>query len=139
MPQQLLKIRADVEIKCFQFDGVLHIKDALRKAEAAGNDQCPVTVKLIAAPRYVVTTQSADKKQGMSVLNKVIAACGEAIEHHKGNLEVKEAARVVNEVVEEKVIGTEQKKEDWDEEEEEDTGLGNVDVENACQGILNVD
>lgn len=28
----------------------------------AGNDQCPVTVKLIAAPRYVVTTQGVDKE-----------------------------------------------------------------------------
>uniref|UniRef100_A0A803QT15 Uncharacterized protein n=1 Tax=Cannabis sativa TaxID=3483 RepID=A0A803QT15_CANSA len=29
MTPQPLKIRADIEMKCFQFDGVLHIKDAI--------------------------------------------------------------------------------------------------------------
>lgn len=30
MTPQPLKIRADIEMKCFQFDGVLHIKVLLR-------------------------------------------------------------------------------------------------------------
>ncbi|KAJ1425343.1 Translation initiation factor 2, alpha subunit [Sesbania bispinosa] len=34
MTPQPLKIRADIEMRCFQFDGVLHIKEAMRKAEA---------------------------------------------------------------------------------------------------------
>ncbi|KAF9597798.1 hypothetical protein IFM89_021883 [Coptis chinensis] len=41
-----LKIQADIEMKCFQMDGVLHIKAAMRKAAAAGNEDCPV--KMIA-------------------------------------------------------------------------------------------
>lgn len=106
MTPQPLKIRADIEMKCFQFDGVLHIKvqfaflalpsfpvdsvreldhvycgqnfqfhdaflyyksypltlqDAMRKAEAAGNADCPVKIKLVAPPLYVLTTQTLDK------------------------------------------------------------------------------
>jgi translation initiation factor 2 subunit 1 len=86
MTPQPLKIRADVEMKCFQFDGVLHIKvlvnrcfcfrvqwtvmwcllclklqEAMRKAEAAGNTNCPVKIKLVAPPLYVLTTQTLDK------------------------------------------------------------------------------
>ncbi|XP_073115241.1 eukaryotic translation initiation factor 2 subunit alpha homolog isoform X2 [Elaeis guineensis] len=61
MTPQPLKIRADVEMKCFQFDGVLHIKGAMKKAEAAGNDDCPVKIKLVAPPLYVLTTQTLDK------------------------------------------------------------------------------
>ncbi|RWW21647.1 hypothetical protein BHE74_00007585 [Ensete ventricosum] len=61
MTPQPLKIRADIEMKCFQFDGVLHIKEAMRKAEAAGNDDCPVKIKLVAPPLYVLTTQTLDK------------------------------------------------------------------------------
>ncbi|KAI3721453.1 hypothetical protein L2E82_32464 [Cichorium intybus] len=63
MTPQPLKIRADIEMKCFQFDGVLHIKDALRKAEAAGNQDCPVKIKLVAPPSYVLITQTVDKTQ----------------------------------------------------------------------------
>ncbi|XP_071732535.1 eukaryotic translation initiation factor 2 subunit alpha homolog [Rutidosis leptorrhynchoides] len=97
MPRQPLKIRARIEMECIQFDGVLHIKDAMRKAEAAGNEVCPVKMKLIAAPSYVLTTLTFDKEQGISVLNKAITACTEEIEHHKGKLTVKEEPRVVSE------------------------------------------
>ncbi|CAD5186486.1 unnamed protein product [Musa acuminata subsp. malaccensis] len=97
MTQQPLKIRADIEMKCFQFDGVLHIKEVMRKAEAAGNDDCPVKIKLVAPPLYVLTTQTLDKEQGISVLNNAIKACTEEIERYKGKLTLKEAPRAVSE------------------------------------------
>ncbi|KAK3004020.1 hypothetical protein RJ639_019418 [Escallonia herrerae] len=137
MTPQPLKIRADVEMKCFQFDGVLHIKDAMRKAEAAGNKECPVKIKLVAPPSYVLITQTLDKEQGISVLNKAIVACTEEIERHKGKLAVKEAPRAVSER-EDKLLElqmlklTEDNEEvggDSNSEEEEDTGMGDIDVE----------
>ena len=36
----------------------------MRKAEAAGNDNCPVKIKLVAPPLYVLTTQTLDKVSG---------------------------------------------------------------------------
>ncbi|XP_062151297.1 eukaryotic translation initiation factor 2 subunit alpha homolog [Alnus glutinosa] len=143
MTPQPLKIRADIEMKCFQFDGVLHIKDAMRKAEAAGNDECPVKIKLVAPPLYVLTTQTLDKEQGISVLNRAIEVCTEAIEKQKGKLIVKEASRAVSER-DDKLLAehmaklredNEEISGDEDSEEEEDTGMGEVDVENAVPGI----
>ncbi|XP_078178137.1 eukaryotic translation initiation factor 2 subunit alpha homolog [Carex rostrata] len=96
MPQPV-KIRADIEIRCYQFDGVLHIQKALRKAESFGNEDCPVKIKLVTAPLYVLTTQTLDKNQGISVLTNAIKACSEEIEKYKGKLVIKEAARVVGE------------------------------------------
>ncbi|KAI3992416.1 hypothetical protein MKX01_022507, partial [Papaver californicum] len=93
MTPQPMKIRADIEMKCFQFDGVLHIKEAMRKAEATGNDECPVKIKLVAPPLYVRTTQTLDKEQGIKVLTNAIQACTEIIDSHKGKLVVKEAPR----------------------------------------------
>jgi translation initiation factor 2 subunit 1 len=61
MTPQPLKIRADIELKCFQYDGVLHIKDAMRRAEEAGTQECPVKIKLVAPPLYVLTTQTLEK------------------------------------------------------------------------------
>nr|AFK40013.1 unknown [Lotus japonicus] len=139
MTPQPLKIRADIEMKCFQFDGVLHIKEAMRKAEAAGNDDCPVNIKLVAPPLYVLTTQTLDKEQGILVLNNAIVSCTESIEKHKGKLVVKEAARAVSErddkVIAEYMAKLRQENEevsgDEDSEEEEDTGMGEVDVDNG--------
>ncbi|KAJ0594655.1 putative translation initiation factor 2, alpha subunit, nucleic acid-binding protein [Helianthus annuus] len=136
MTPQPLKIRADIEMKCFQFDGVLHIKEAMRKAEAAGNQDCPVKIKLVAPPSYVLITQTLDK-QGISVLTKAIAACTEEIELHKGKLTVKEAPRAVSErediLLAERMAKLSQANEevegDDDSEEEEDTGMGDVDLD----------
>jgi translation initiation factor 2 alpha subunit (eIF-2alpha) len=33
----------------------------MKKAEAAGNINCPVKIKLVAPPLYVLTTQTLDK------------------------------------------------------------------------------
>lgn len=33
----------------------------MRKAEAAGTEECPVKIKLVAPPLYVLTTQTLDK------------------------------------------------------------------------------
>ena len=126
-------------MKCFQFDGVLHIKEAMRKAEAAGTDECPVKIKLVAPPLYVLTTQTLDKEQGISTLSKAIVACTEEIERHKGKLVVKDAPRTVSErddkllqdVMDKLRMNNEEKSGDEDSEEEEDTGMGDVDVENA--------
>ncbi|KAI8540140.1 hypothetical protein RHMOL_Rhmol09G0238900 [Rhododendron molle] len=143
MTPQPLKIRADIEMKCFQFDGVLHIKEAMRKAEAAGNKDCPVKIKLVAPPSYVLNTQTLDKEQGIAILNKAIAACSEEIERHKGKLTVKEAARAVSEredklLAEQMAKLTRENEEvsgDEDSEEEEDTGMGDVDLESSGTGI----
>ncbi|KAF5188899.1 Eukaryotic translation initiation factor 2 subunit alpha-like protein [Thalictrum thalictroides] len=139
MTPQSMKIRADIEMRCFQFDGVLHIKEAMRKAEAAGNKDCPVKIKLVAAPLYVLTTQTLDKEQGLLVLTNAVQACTEAIEHHKGKVSVKEAPRAVSErddrLLAEAMakLGTanEEVSGDEDSEEEEDTGMGEIDIENA--------
>lgn len=39
----------------------LTIQEAMRKAEAAGNKDCPVKIKLVAPPSYVLNTQTLDK------------------------------------------------------------------------------
>ncbi|VAH41790.1 unnamed protein product [Triticum turgidum subsp. durum] len=141
MTPQPLKIRADVEMKCFQFDGVLHIKEAMRKAEAAGNADCPVKIKLVAPPLYVLTTQTLDKDQGIAVLTNATKVCAEAIEKHKGKLVVKEAARAVSErddklfadTIEKLKLAGEEVDGD-DDSEEEDNGMGDVDFTKAGAG-----
>jgi len=44
----------------------------MRKAEAAGNDDCPVKIKLVAPPLYVLTTQTLDKVRQSLILKLYI-------------------------------------------------------------------
>ncbi|KAF9592485.1 hypothetical protein IFM89_015056, partial [Coptis chinensis] len=43
---------------------------AMQKAEAAGNEDCPVKKKLVAPPLYALTTQTIDKDVAKSNISK---------------------------------------------------------------------
>jgi len=74
MTPQPLKIRADVELTCFNYDGVEVIRSAMRAAEAVSTETCEIKASLVASPLYVVTTQTADKKRGIEALTCAINA-----------------------------------------------------------------
>ena len=131
-----LKIRADVELTCFAYDGVLHIKDAMRVAQAASKDsECVVNMKLVAPPLYVLTTQTLDKEAGIKLLEEAIAAASACIDGHKGRLLVKEGARAVSErdekLLAEKLdkLAAANEEVDGDEEDEEDETMGTADFD----------
>lgn len=136
MTPQPLKIRADVELTCFAYDGVLHIKDAMRAAQAASKDsECVVNMKLVAPPLYVLTTQTLDKEAGIKLLEEAIAAASACIDGHKGRLLVKEGARAVSErdekLLAEKLdkLAAANEEVDGDEEDEEDETMGTADFD----------
>lgn len=70
MTPQPVKVRADVELTCFNYDGIEHIKTAIRAAEALSTEDVPVKMKLVAPPLYVLTTQTLDKAKGVEILNQ---------------------------------------------------------------------
>jgi translation initiation factor 2 subunit 1 len=78
MTPQPVKIRADVELTCFAYDGVERIRDAMRAAEALGNEECPVRMKLVAPPLYVLTTATLDKAKGVEVRLCEVYGCAYA-------------------------------------------------------------
>jgi translation initiation factor 2 subunit 1 len=137
MTPQPLKIRADVDMTCFAYDGVLHIQEAMRAAEATSTEDNPVKMKLVAPPLYVLTTQTLDKAKGIEVLNKAIEASKESIEKRKGAFKVKEAPRTVSErddlLLQSQLSELERKNQevagDSDSEEEYEEGMGDIDVE----------
>jgi len=74
MAPQPVKIRADIEVTCFTYEGVDAIKEALLKGESLGTAEFPVKIKLIAPPIFVVTCMTLDKDLGVELLNKSIEA-----------------------------------------------------------------
>lgn len=43
------------------YNNILNLQEAMKKAEAEGSDDCPVKIKLVAPPLYVLTTHTLDK------------------------------------------------------------------------------
>jgi translation initiation factor 2 subunit 1 len=137
MTPQPLKIRADVELTCFAYDGVMHIKDAMRAALAkSGNPEeggIKIAVSLVASPLYVVTCSTLDKDAGVALVDEAVAAAAAALEKAGGKVVIKEAARAVSErddrLLAEKMekLRTAQEEEDSDSGSEDET-MGDVDA-----------
>lgn len=69
----------------------------MRAAEKASTEECPVKMKLLAPPLYVLTTNTLEKNKGIEVLNAACQIAKTTVEARKGRLLIKEAARAVSE------------------------------------------
>ncbi|CAK7236533.1 eukaryotic translation initiation factor 2 subunit alpha [Sporothrix bragantina] len=94
---QPTKVRADVEVTCFSYEGIEAIKKALRTAEAENTEDNKVKVRLVSPPLYVLTSTCLDKNTGISRLQKAIQDVREVIEASGGKLVVKMEPKAVTE------------------------------------------
>ncbi|ESP05413.1 hypothetical protein LOTGIDRAFT_205563 [Lottia gigantea] len=97
---QSVKIRADIEVACTNYEGVDAVKRALKKGLEFTTELLPIKINLIAPPQYVVTTQTLERSEGLEILNKAIEAIKESIESDKGVFSVQQAPRVVSDLEE---------------------------------------
>mmetsp|Transcript_2065 Transcript_2065/g.3719 ORF Transcript_2065/g.3719 Transcript_2065/m.3719 type:complete len:398 (+) Transcript_2065:226-1419(+) len=94
---QPIKVRADIEVSCFTYEGIDAIREALFKGIEVGEKaQAPIKIRLIAPPIYVMSTMTLDKEVGIALLTSAIAAIEEVITAKGGKMEVKMAAKAVS-------------------------------------------
>lgn len=93
---QPIKIRSDIEVSCFTFEGIDAIQEALFAGMALGSEQNPIRVKLIAPPIYVLSTMTLEKEAGINLLNKSIEVIKEKITAKGGKMDVKMAPKAVS-------------------------------------------
>ncbi len=68
MTPQPLKIRADVELTCFQYDGIEHIRSAMRAAEAASKEVGAAAVLQAGGSHSRASFDTAAELQGPGTL-----------------------------------------------------------------------
>ncbi|KAG4301736.1 hypothetical protein PCANB_001670 [Pneumocystis canis] len=95
---QAVKIRADVEVTCFEYDGINAVKRALKAAEGKDSKDALIKVKLVAPPLYVVITNVLDKKLGIQVLEDALLEIEKSITASGGEFVVKMRPKAVNEM-----------------------------------------
>ncbi|KAB8337333.1 hypothetical protein FH972_021632 [Carpinus fangiana] len=94
---QPTKVRADVEVTCFNYDGIDAVKTALRCAEANNTQENTVKVKLVSPPLYVLTNQCLDKNTGIETLDKAIQEIDANIKKAGGSCVIRMAPKAVTE------------------------------------------
>lgn len=124
---QPVKIRSDVEVTCFTYEGIDAIKNALHAGERVSSADAPVKIRLIAPPMYVLTTTTLDRDAGLATLNRCIDVIAESIRGSGGSLEVKLAPKAVT-LKEESEL--QQRFEDLEREQAEEDGDADGDDDN---------
>lgn len=98
MTPQPVKIRADVEVTCFGYEGIDAVKTALRAGEAISTEQIPIKIKLVAPPLYVLITNSTDKVGGIALMEQALEKITESIRANGGDVNIKMKPKTVSEV-----------------------------------------
>mmetsp|Transcript_29298 Transcript_29298/g.89725 ORF Transcript_29298/g.89725 Transcript_29298/m.89725 type:complete len:346 (+) Transcript_29298:409-1446(+) len=131
-----VKIRADIEVTCFQYEGITAIKRALLKGMALGSADLPIKIKLVAPPLYVMLCTSLDKKLGIKLLTDAIEVMQAEIREAKGDLQVKLSPRAVDEKDDKllsnlmSTLEAQNQEIDGDNEEEDaDEGMGSASID----------
>eukprot|EP00980_Cylindrotheca_fusiformis_P009740 scaffold2149_cov187-Cylindrotheca_fusiformis.AAC.18 len=93
---QPIKIRSDIEVSCFTYEGIDAIREALFAGMALGSEQNPIRIKLIAPPIYVLSTTTLEKEVGIALLNSSIETIKEKITAKGGKIDVKMAPKAVS-------------------------------------------
>ena len=88
-----IKIRADVDVSCYSYQGIDAVKNALREAKKFGSNEFPMTISLIAPPQYTIQTTSLEKKEGIDRCNQAVEAVRASILAAGGRLAVKMQAK----------------------------------------------
>ncbi|KAI1143003.1 translation initiation factor 2, alpha subunit [Hypoxylon sp. FL0543] len=92
---QPTKVRADIEVTCFEYDGIDAVKAALRTAEARNTEDNQVKVRLVSPPLYVLTSTCLDKNVGIHRLEEAIVDIRNSITSAGGQLVVKMEPKAV--------------------------------------------
>jgi len=94
-PQQV-KIRSDIEVSCFTYEGIDAIREALFSGMEQSTESMKIKINLIAPPIYVLSTMTYEKDAGIALLQKAIDTIGEKIISKGGKMDVKMAPKAVS-------------------------------------------
>lgn len=93
---QPIKIRSDIEVSCFTYEGIDAIREALFAGMEESTDSMQIKIKLIAPPIYVLSTMTLEKEAGIKLLERAIDVIKEKITAKGGKIDIKMAPKAVS-------------------------------------------
>lgn len=94
---QKVKLRADFEVACFAYEGIDAIKKALKAGETVSTEECPIKIRLVAPPLFVMQTNSYDKMAALELMNQSLEKIDSCIRSLGGQMVVKMKPKAVSE------------------------------------------
>lgn len=94
---QKLKLRADVEVACFGYEGIDAVRAALAAGEAVSTEDIAIKVKLVAPPLYVLLSTCMDKSRGLELMTRALEQIEATIKPLGGQVVIKMKPKAVSE------------------------------------------
>lgn len=94
---QKLKLRADVEVACFGYEGIDAVRAALAAGEAVSTEEIAIKVKLVAPPLYVILSTCMDKSRGLELMTRALEQIESTIKPLGGQVVIKMKPKAVSE------------------------------------------
>ena len=94
LTQQAVKIRADIEVSCYGYEGIGAVKKALKAGIDCSTEEIPIKINLIAPPLYVMTTQTPERQDGIKALQIAIEKVKEVILNLDGVFQINMAVSI---------------------------------------------
>jgi len=94
---QIIKIRADIEVTCFSYEGIDAIKEALMVGESLSTKDIPIKIKLVSPPLYIIICSTFDKEKGIQLINTACDLIKKLITSKGGGMVMKVAPRATSE------------------------------------------
>lgn len=125
---QAVRLRAKVEVSCYEYSGIDAVKEALMAGLAASTEDVEIKIKLIAPPAYALVTTCIDKTIGMKKIEESMQLIEKKIIELKGNFVIKTKAEVVgaDDEDKEKPEGSDSESDSDETESEQDETMGQL-------------
>jgi len=133
---QAVRLRAKVDVSCYEYAGIDAVKEALVAGLAASTEDVDIKIKLIAPPSYALVTTCIDKTIGMRKIDESMELIEKKILELKGNFVIKTKAEVVgaDEDDKEKAEAESDSESDSDEtESEQDETMGQLNEDDIAK------
>jgi translation initiation factor 2 subunit 1 len=115
-----IKIRSDIEVSCFGYEGIDAVKQALIQGRDVGTEDVKISIKLIAPPLYVMEASCVDKQLGIDTMEMAITEIEKTIVSLAGTCVVKMKPRIISQSDERELESMLAQAEQDNEMEEED-------------------
>jgi len=93
--QQQLRLRAKIEVSCFEYEGIDAVVESLLEGQKASRPECELKTKLIAHPLFQIVTMCRDKQLGIETIEKATELIKTSIEAKGGVFEMKSKPEVL--------------------------------------------
>lgn len=107
----MVRLRAKIEVSCFDYEGIDAVKEALLKGLEVSSEDNEVKINLVAHPLFVLTCNCRDKTVGIATLDKAMSLIEESIKAKGGQFAIRSKPELV---------GADQREEEGSSEEEDE-------------------